>query len=166
MSDPNQTDQPQSSQPDQPGSSQPADQPQIGVPGVSKETETQRISQFWRATKEARQEDRARPVEPDGDGKEQEAGGDLMEILPPPEEQAVEITPEMAELGITAVPPVIAPQTMAAADDQALVILPLTEEEVEEGLHHKVSDSIRWLAEWCLRLIKIAHGRVRYAKKS
>lgn len=44
------------------------------------------------------------------------------------------------------------------------VILPLTKDEVEIGLHHKVMDSIRWLAEWCIKTIKMFHGKVAYRK--
>lgn len=42
------------------------------------------------------------------------------------------------------------------------ITLPLTEEEMRRGLYHKIVDSIRWLAEWCQRLIKIAHGKFIY----
>ncbi|MBU1085505.1 MAG: hypothetical protein ABIJ43_01380 [Candidatus Beckwithbacteria bacterium] len=42
------------------------------------------------------------------------------------------------------------------------VILPLTKEEVDKGLHSKVIDSVRWLAEWCLKTIKMFHGKVAY----
>lgn len=45
--------------------------------------------------------------------------------------------------------------------DDALV-LPLTEKEVEEGLHKKVYNSARWLAEWCVRVAKKLHGHVVY----
>jgi hypothetical protein len=48
------------------------------------------------------------------------------------------------------------------AATQPKIILPLTEEEVERGLHLKVIHSFRWLAEWCRRLIKVFHGRVVY----
>jgi hypothetical protein len=44
----------------------------------------------------------------------------------------------------------------------AVVTLPLTEDQVKDGLHHQVFDAIRWLAEWCVRQIKILHGKVRY----
>ncbi len=44
------------------------------------------------------------------------------------------------------------------------VILPLTKEEVESGLHHKVVDSVRWLSEWCVKTIKMFHGKVAYRK--
>ena len=53
------------------------------------------------------------------------------------------------------------------AATQPQIVLPLTEEEIERGLHLKIIHSFRWLAEWCKRLIKIFHGRVIYrqAKK-
>lgn len=52
---------------------------------------------------------------------------------------------------------------MAPAMQKAgTVTLPMTEEEVKEGLHHQIWESIRWLAEWCVRQIKVLHGRVRY----
>jgi hypothetical protein len=45
------------------------------------------------------------------------------------------------------------------------VVLPLTKEEVQKGLHHKVIDSIRWLAEWCIRMIKMFGNKVAYRRK-
>ena len=42
------------------------------------------------------------------------------------------------------------------------ITLPLTEEEIRRGLHYKIVDSFRWLAEWCLRLVKIVHGKFVY----
>jgi hypothetical protein len=39
------------------------------------------------------------------------------------------------------------------------VKLPLTEEQIQSGLHHKVWESIRWLAEWCFRQLKLLRGR-------
>ncbi len=44
------------------------------------------------------------------------------------------------------------------------VILPLTKDEVEKGLHLQVIDSMRWLAEWCIRLIKMFGSKVAYRK--
>jgi hypothetical protein len=44
------------------------------------------------------------------------------------------------------------------------VILPLTKDEVEKGLRLKVVDSMRWLAEWCIRLIKMFGNKVAYRK--
>jgi len=45
------------------------------------------------------------------------------------------------------------------------VVLPLTKDEVEKGLHHKVVDSIRWMAEWCIRMIKMFGKKVAYKKE-
>ena len=44
------------------------------------------------------------------------------------------------------------------------IVLPLHEEEVEKAMHRKVIDSIRWLAEWCLRVIKIVGKRATFSK--
>lgn len=35
------------------------------------------------------------------------------------------------------------------------VTLPLADDQIKQGLHHKIGDAIRWLAEWCMRQIKI-----------
>jgi hypothetical protein len=45
---------------------------------------------------------------------------------------------------------------------KAKVILPLTEEELKLGLHRKIVDGFRWLAEWCQMVIKKYPGRVFY----
>lgn len=42
--------------------------------------------------------------------------------------------------------------------------LPLTRDQVKVGLHHKVWDSFRWLAEWSWRMVKIGSGRFVYRK--
>jgi len=44
------------------------------------------------------------------------------------------------------------------------IILPMDYEEVEAGLKQKVVASVRWLAMWCLRLLKIGPDRVAYKK--
>jgi len=88
---------------------------------------------------------------------------ELVEIRQAPEEQQAEIPPDLTDIGMQAVPSVVPP---AIGDDDDVVVLPLTEAEIEEGLHHKVKDSIRWLAEWCKRFIKTARGNVKYADES
>lgn len=45
------------------------------------------------------------------------------------------------------------------------VILPMSKDEVEKGLHHKIIDSVRWLAEWCIRMVKMFGNRVAYRRK-
>jgi len=42
------------------------------------------------------------------------------------------------------------------------IILPLNQKQLEEGLHHKIVDAVRWLAEWCVMMIKKYPGRVFY----
>jgi len=49
-------------------------------------------------------------------------------------------------------------------DGKFKVILPLTKEEVDKGLHRRVVDSVRWLAEWCIKTMKMFHGKVAYRK--
>ena len=55
-------------------------------------------------------------------------------------------------------------QVLVAPASQAhpQIVLPVTEETVKKGLHMKVWDSIRWLAEWSARVIKIFPGKVMY----
>jgi len=46
------------------------------------------------------------------------------------------------------------------------ITLPLDEEGLEKAFHHKIADSIRWLAEWCKRTVKLYSGRVFFPVKS
>lgn len=46
--------------------------------------------------------------------------------------------------------------TPSQPQQQTIITLPLTEEEIKHGLHHRIIDSIRWLAEWCMRMGKKA----------
>lgn len=48
------------------------------------------------------------------------------------------------------------------APQQVTVTLPLTEEEMNQALHLKIVYSLRWLAEWCKRLLKIMRGKFIY----
>lgn len=50
----------------------------------------------------------------------------------------------------------------STANQNPVVTLPLTEEETRLGLHRQIWESIRWLAEWCVRRVKMLHGQVRY----
>lgn len=54
----------------------------------------------------------------------------------------------------------------AARTSKPKIVLPISKKKVKKGLHHKVADSIRWLAEWCLRLLKMFPERVVYKKIS
>lgn len=48
------------------------------------------------------------------------------------------------------------------APQQLTVTLPLTEEEMSQALHLKIIYSLRWLAEWMKRLLKILGGKFIY----
>lgn len=91
------------------------------------------------------------------------------------ERQAETKAPTSMPTGQPAGPADQAAQTAAAAG-QALglapkgqkqtIILPLDEEGVRRGLHHKIIDGIRWLAEWSIYMIKKYPGRVFYRPKA
>lgn len=55
--------------------------------------------------------------------------------------------------------------SMAPTAQKQTIILPMDEEEVKRGLHHKVLDAIRWLAEWSIYMIKKYPGKVFYPAK-
>jgi hypothetical protein len=89
-------------------------------------------------------------------------------------EQSAEISPEVEswveEVQRHDLQP---PQQVVVADDTAtqptnnyvsepVVVLPATQQVIQAGLKKKVSDSVRWLAEWCLRIVKKFHGSVVY----
>lgn len=44
------------------------------------------------------------------------------------------------------------------------ITLPTTRDKVLFGMKQKVGTSVRWLAEWCYRMIKKFHGRVVYSQ--
>jgi hypothetical protein len=46
------------------------------------------------------------------------------------------------------------------------MVLPMTHSGVQKGLKQNVKKSVRWLAEWCVRLIKKFHGRVVYSTRN
>ena len=45
------------------------------------------------------------------------------------------------------------------------VVLPLTKGEGSVALQQKVINSVRWLAEWCLRMVKMFGNKVTYRRK-
>jgi hypothetical protein len=46
------------------------------------------------------------------------------------------------------------------------IVLPMTQSGVQQGLTAKVTDSARWLAEWCVRLIKSMKSDIKYAPET
>lgn len=65
---------------------------------------------------------------------------------------------ERVEKDDVAEPPTVVHQGQTvvspAQPQQVSVRLPLDDDKIKKGLQHKFVDSIRWLAEWCMRLIK------------
>lgn len=60
-----------------------------------------------------------------------------------------------SDMGVT-----VAQQSLAVQKPK--IILPIDEVTVRQGLHHQVIDGARWLAEWCIFMIKKYPGRVFY----
>jgi hypothetical protein len=52
----------------------------------------------------------------------------------------------------------------SAAPQQPKITLPLDDNQLISGLKQAITNSIRWLAEWCLRLLKMSPERVEYKK--
>ena len=83
----------------------------------------------------------------------------IVEIGPPKElPPDVEGWLERVEKDEVAEPPVIVhkgkPIVSPAAPQAVSVTLPLDDTGIKKGLHYKLFDSIRWLAEWCIRMAK------------
>ena len=47
---------------------------------------------------------------------------------------------------------------------QPVIVLPLTQSGIQTGVTKSVTDSVRWLAEWCLRVMKKFKGMVVYRR--
>lgn len=112
-------------------------------------------------------------------GKEKELdGAEPLESLGVKEiGKEVELPKEVVRVGVSARPTAVQlPENVQKAGVKPLgdtplesgksVSLPLTDEEVVKGLHAGISDSFRWLAEWCRRrlelfkkVLKIKHAR-------
>lgn len=45
------------------------------------------------------------------------------------------------------------------------ITLPVTKAVYNSGLTKKISESLRWLAEWCLRLIKIFGSQTKFREE-
>ncbi len=74
---------------------------------------------------------------------------------PPQQVQPPQTPTPQADMG-----KVVALQNAAVA--KAKIVLPMNREEIEGGMKSKVVDSVRWLAEWCVMMIKKYPGRVFY----
>jgi hypothetical protein len=111
----------------------------------------------------------ATPAGVSGIAKELESGG-----LPPSEQLRpatpdIEVPKEVAGAGIKIqpttipLPPNVAHMgikpagTNIPANSSQTVNLPLSEDQIAQGLHQSIVSSWRWLAEWCIRRLKQMH---------
>lgn len=69
------------------------------------------------------------------------------------------------------------PQEIVVADQTAqqptgiyaaepVIVLPAGQKTVQQGMKKGVTESVRWLAEWCFKMIKKFHGAVVYREES
>jgi len=65
---------------------------------------------------------------------------------------------ERVEKDEVAEPPVVVhegkPLVMPATPSQVSITLPLDDAGIKKGLRHKIFESMRWLAVWCMRMAK------------
>ncbi|MCL4360502.1 hypothetical protein M1555_04605 [Patescibacteria group bacterium] len=105
--------------------------------------------------------------------KERESGSARSREYPQIREigRETELPPEVARAGVriqpTPVPlptklsPVPVPAPAAPAGQPPAIALPLTDDQIAQGLHQSIVSSWRWLAEWCLRKLKQVHVTIK-----
>ena len=69
-------------------------------------------------------------------------------------EVIVELPPDVKKLGVTQTG---ATTPLSAVTSVAQVSIPITDSQVVVGLHAKVTSSLAWLAQWCIKKLKKAH---------
>ena len=67
---------------------------------------------------------------------------------------SIPIPKSVAQMGVKPAGQNIPVQTTSA------IVLPLTDDQIVVGLHQSMANSLRWLAEWCVRRLKQAHVAV------
>lgn len=66
---------------------------------------------------------------------------------------AVQLPQAVTQMGVSAVGTAVIPQAPAA-------VLPLTDDQIVQGLKQSITSSWRWLAEWCVRKLKQLHKKI------
>lgn len=87
-----------------------------------------------------------------------EEAGKLPELEPELEKAGVQkvhgevqIPAPVSQMGVSQAGPT------APVSGQIAVSLPITDDQVLKGLHANIFDAFRWLAEWSMRRLKMAH---------
>lgn len=70
--------------------------------------------------------------------------------------QTIPLPPQIAQAGVQAV----GANVPVPNQPTHSIHLPLTDEQIARALQENIRQSIRWLAEWCVRKIKIVHANV------
>lgn len=68
----------------------------------------------------------------------------------------VQLPPSVQNLGVQTV------GQAGPASQATTVVLPLTDDQIAQGLHQGVTSSFRWLAEWCIRRLKQVHVGLKF----
>lgn len=105
--------------------------------------------------------------------KEVEPGGTTDEGLRDATGQEYEPSPEVASAGVKVHPTVVPIPTPVAnmgvkaaghnvpVQTTTTVVLPLTDDQIAAGLHAGITNSIRWLAAWCIKRLKQFHIAIK-----
>ena len=65
----------------------------------------------------------------------------------------VQLPQAVTQMGLT-------PMGQAAPPPAVTVALPLTDDQIVQGLKQSITSSWRWLAEWCVRKLKQIHRKI------
>jgi hypothetical protein len=117
--------------------------------------------------------DGSQPPGTSGITKELESGGPPQSEQLRPAMPEIELPKEVARAGVKVQPTTVPiPQNVAQLGmkpagqnipptQTQTVAMPLTEQEIAQGLQKSIVSSWRWLAEWCIRRLKQMHGGLK-----
>jgi len=107
-------------------------------------------------------------------GKEKEAVSIGGELPLTPIGQEVELPKEVISTGVSVrpmnvpIPPKVSQmgvkplgQNVSATPATGTITLPLTDDQIAQGMRQSATTSWRWLTEWCKRRLKQIHARLR-----
>lgn len=69
----------------------------------------------------------------------------------------VEIPPDLKKAGVSKPPS----QTSVSDATSTSQKLPMSDDQIGEGLHASITSSARWLAEWCLKQLRAVHVHLK-----
>jgi len=69
------------------------------------------------------------------------------------QKENVEVPPDLKKMGVSSAGPTVPVINTASVK----IILPISDDQIETGLHMQIYSALRWLAEWCIKKLKKAH---------